>query len=98
MHPHYVSFEPVMEQFLAISAIPRGSGNEGAIASYIERFAKDRGLFCLRDSADNVFVRREAVYQDIRSRVEKEAESYLDFKAALADCIEQLETKEKHNG
>lgn len=46
----------------------------------------------------DVFGRREAVYEDIRSRVEKEAESYLDFKAALADCIKQLETKEKHNG
>ena len=35
-----VSFDKVMEQFLAISAIPRGSGNEEAVASYIDKYAK----------------------------------------------------------
>lgn len=55
-----VSFDKVMEQFLAISAIPRGSGNEEAVASYIEKYAKDRGFFCLRDAWNNVFCRRPA--------------------------------------
>ena len=60
MNSASVSFDRVMEQFLAISAIPRGSGNEAAVASYIENFARERGYFCLRDSFDNVFCRRPA--------------------------------------
>jgi len=55
-----VSFHKVLEQFLAISAIPRGSGNEAAIASYIENFAAERGYFCRRDAWNNVFCRRPA--------------------------------------
>jgi len=54
------SFHKVMEHFLAISAIPRGSGNEEAVSAYIENFAKDRGLFCIRDSRNNVYCRRPA--------------------------------------
>ncbi len=58
------SFTPdtmaVLNHFAAISAIPRGSGNERAIAAYVEAFAKDRGLFCVRDEQDNVYIRRAA--------------------------------------
>ena len=49
-----------IEYFKKISTIPRGSGNEKAIADYIEAIAKENGLFCLRDSCSNVFVRRNA--------------------------------------
>ena len=61
-----VSFEKVMNHFLAISAIPRGSGNEEAISCFIENFARERGLFCIRDAFNNVFVRRPAApgYED----------------------------------
>ena len=55
-----VSFEKVMNHFLAISAIPRGSGNEEAISCFIENFARERELFCIRDAFNNVFVRRPA--------------------------------------
>ncbi len=51
--------EKLFNYFEEICAIPRGSGNEKGIADYIEGFAKDRGLFCVRDAADNVFVRIE---------------------------------------
>lgn len=47
----------VLELFEEISAIPRGSGNEEAVAKMIEKFALDRGMFCLRDGRNNVFVR-----------------------------------------
>jgi len=43
--------------FEDISAIPRGSGNEGGIADYLVKFAAERGLFCVRDAANNVFTR-----------------------------------------
>lgn len=46
--------------FEDICAIPHGSGNEKGIADYIERFAKERGLFCIRDGLDNVFIRKNA--------------------------------------
>ena len=46
--------------FEEISKIPRGSGNEKKIADYIEGFARERGLFCYRDEADNVFIKKNA--------------------------------------
>ncbi len=46
--------------FEEITKIPRGSGNEEAIAQWIENFAAERGLFCIRDRVNNVFVRKEA--------------------------------------
>lgn len=53
--------------FEEISRIPRGSGNEGAIADYICNFAKEKGLFCIKDAVNNVFIRKEATkgYEDV---------------------------------
>ncbi len=55
-----------IEYFYEISKIPRGSGNEEAIAKYIENTAKAHGLFCIRDSLNNVYVRKPACagYED----------------------------------
>lgn len=52
--------EKVFRFFEEISKIPRGSGNEEQISKYIEKFAHDRGHFCIRDGANNVFVRMAA--------------------------------------
>ena len=61
-------YEPdeLFDYFEAISAIPRGSGNEKGIADYLVKFAEERGLFCLRDELDNVFIRKPATpgYED----------------------------------
>lgn len=46
--------------FEEISDIPRGSGNEKGIADYLERFAKERGIYCKRDAFNNVFMRKTA--------------------------------------
>ena len=46
--------------FEAICAIPHGSGNEKAIADYIEDFAKREGLEYTRDSVNNVFIKKPA--------------------------------------
>lgn len=54
------AFTSVLHYFREISKIPRGSGNEAAISTYVEAFAKERGLFCRRDAANNVFIRRDA--------------------------------------
>ncbi len=50
----------VFYRFEDISRIPRGSGNEKAVADYIENFAKSLSLFVYRDSENNVFVKKEA--------------------------------------
>ncbi len=49
----------VLGYFEKICSIPHGSGNEEQIAKYIESFAKERGLFCVRDEKNNVFIRKE---------------------------------------
>ena len=48
------------EIFEDLCTIPHGSGNEKGIADYIEKFATERGLFILRDSTGNVFLRKNA--------------------------------------
>ena len=50
----------VFEIFEDICAIPHGSGNERGVADYIAVFAEKNGLFCLRDGAGNVFLRKNA--------------------------------------
>lgn len=44
--------------FEEISKIPRGSGSTGKIADYLVAFAKERGLFSYRDTADNVIIKK----------------------------------------
>lgn len=46
--------------FEDLCAIPHGSGNEAGVAEYLCDFAKSRGLFCIRDTANNVFIRKKA--------------------------------------
>ena len=52
-------YEPanVLSFFEDICAIPHVSGDERAIADYIENFARERGLACYRDSVHNVFIK-----------------------------------------
>lgn len=50
----------VFRFFEQISAIPRGSYNEGKIADYLVQFAQKRGLFFTRDRMNNVFIRLPA--------------------------------------
>ncbi len=50
----------VLGFFESICAIPHVSGNERAIADFIEAFARARGLFCFRDGVNNVFIRLPA--------------------------------------
>ena len=43
--------------FEEITRIPHGSGHEEKIAAFLEQFAKERGLECLRDALNNVLFR-----------------------------------------
>ncbi|MBR4296426.1 MAG: aminoacyl-histidine dipeptidase [Clostridia bacterium] len=49
--------EKLFAFFEEITKIPRGSGNEEGIAKWLEAFAAERGLECIRDEVNNVFIR-----------------------------------------
>ncbi len=55
-------YEPAatLRFFEDICAIPHVSGDERALADYVENFARERGLFCYRDAVHNVFIRLSA--------------------------------------
>ncbi len=48
----------VFEYFALLSSVPHGSGNMKPIASLCENFAKERGLECIRDAADNIIIKK----------------------------------------
>lgn len=52
--------KPYAKYFEDISAIPRGSYKEKAIADYLVKFAKDLGLPYTRDKMDNLVIRKPA--------------------------------------
>ena len=55
-----ITAQRVFDIFEEISKIPRGSGNTKAIADYLVKFAKDRGLEYYRDESDNVVIKKAA--------------------------------------
>ena len=55
-----VKYPKLFHFFWEISQIPRGSGNEAGIADYLESFAAERSLYCYRDEANNVLIRKGA--------------------------------------
>ena len=57
---NYPNAERVFFYFEEISKVPHGSFNTGAIADYLEGFAKEHSLDCTRDSADNVIIKKNA--------------------------------------
>ena len=50
----------VFYYFEEICNIPHGSKNLDGISSYLEKFARDRGLFCIRDTSNNIIMVKEA--------------------------------------
>lgn len=52
--------QKVYYYFEEICKIPHGSGNLDGISSYLAQFAKDRGLFHIRDANNNVIIVKEA--------------------------------------
>ena len=62
----FPSSEKALGFFEEFSKIPRGSGNTKAIADYLVNFANARGLEVIRDTSDNVIIRKPATkgYED----------------------------------
>ncbi len=52
--------EAVFEYFEALTRIPRESGNEEAVAVYLENFGKSLGFDVIRDSVNNVIITKPA--------------------------------------
>lgn len=52
--------QKVFEIFEDICAIPHGSGNTKAISDYCVNFARERGLYVVRDNANNVIIKKPA--------------------------------------
>lgn len=57
----------VFYYFEEICSIPHGSGNLDQISSYLADFAKDRGLFHIRDASNNIIIVKEATkgYEEV---------------------------------
>jgi dipeptidase D len=56
----FEKYERIIRLFEKISEIPRGSGNTRPIADFLEEFASSRGLEYVRDSSDNIIIRKPA--------------------------------------
>lgn len=50
----------IIDEFIAISQIPRESGRERAISSYLRAWAKENGFEVIRDSSNNVIITKPA--------------------------------------
>lgn len=83
--------QKVFEYFEEICNIPHGSGNLDKISSYLEKFAKDRNLFCVRDESNNIIIVKEATlgYEEVEPII---LQGHMDMVAVKkADCDIDLE-------
>lgn len=69
----------VFNFFREISDIPRGSGNEKGIADFLVDFAKKRGLYCVRDEANNVFIRKPASSDEFSAKAPVVLQGHTDM-------------------
>lgn len=87
----YKNAEKVFSFFEEISRIPHASGNTAAIADYLVDFAQKRGLWHMRDGADNVIIRKPAT-KGYENRPTVIFQGHTDMVAdKLADCTKDME-------
>ena len=83
----------VFEYFSLLSSVPHGSGNMKPIADLCENFARERGLECLRDAADNIIIKKPgtAGYENAEPLV---LQGHLDMVCAKdPDCTKDMATE-----
>lgn len=81
----------VFTYFEDICNIPHGSQNLDGISSYLEKFAKDRSLFCIRDKANNIIIVKEATkgYENVEPVI---LQGHMDMVAVKkSDCDIDME-------
>ncbi len=78
--------EKVFRYFEEICNIPHGSMNLDGISSYLEQFAKEHGLFHIRDTSNNIIIVKEATkgYENVEPII---LQGHMDMVAVKkADC------------
>lgn len=78
--------EKVFYYFEEICNIPHGSTNLDGISSYLEQFAKEHGLFHIRDKSNNIIMVKEAAkgYENVEPII---LQGHMDMVAVKkADC------------
>lgn len=83
----------VFEYFALLSSVPHGSGNMKPIADICENFAKERGLECIRDAADNIIIKKPgtAGYENSEPLI---LQGHLDMVCAKdPDCEKDMATE-----
>ena len=83
----------VFEYFALLSSVPHGSGNMKPIAGICENFARERGLECIRDTADNIIIKKPgtAGYENSEPLI---LQGHLDmFCAKDPDCTKDMATE-----
>lgn len=78
--------EKVFHYFEEICNIPHGSTNLDGISSYLEQFAKEHGLFHIRDNSNNIIMVKEATqgYEKVEPII---LQGHMDMVAVKkADC------------
>ncbi len=82
----------VFEYFSLLSSVPHGSGNMKPIADICENFARERGLECIRDAADNIIIKKPgtAGYENAEPLI---LQGHLDMVCAKdPDCKKDMAT------
>ena len=83
----------VFEYVALLSSVPHGSGNMKPIAALCENFAKERGLECIRDAADNIIIKKPgtAGYENSEPVI---LQGHLDMVCAKdPDCTKDMATE-----
>ena len=83
----------VFEYFALLSSVPHGSGNMKPIADICENFARERGLECIRDAADNIIIKKPgtAGYENSAPLI---LQGHLDMVCAKdPDCDKDMATE-----
>ena len=83
----------VFEYFSLLSSVPHGSGNMKPIADLCENFARERGLECLRDAADNIIIKKPGTegYENAEPLI---LQGHLDMVCAKdPDCTKDMATE-----
>ena len=76
--------EAILDEFNTISQIPRESGHERAISTYLRTWAKENGFEVIRDSSNNVIITKPASagYENAPTTI---LQCNMDSKIALAE-------------
>ncbi len=83
----------VFEYFALLSSVPHGSGNMKPIAGICENFARERGLECIRDEADNIIIKKPGT-EGYESSEPLILQGHLDMVCAKdPDCEKDMATE-----